>query len=180
MIQANEPQGPHYAVQLARGVPQEARLPRAEQSAAAADLLSALRVHASIPAGWSSKAHARAISAVALSGVGCVGIDVEFEAPGRDICAIASSLMQATPADDAAAYRVFTLYEAYFKATDGGSAPLDVLCLAAAATTARYRMPGDWHVLHEAPAEGFILTLVWRGGGAPVRYHLPEQPEGRL
>lgn len=179
MIQAPHPQGLHYAVQLTAGVPVGARQPRAVQSAAAADLLARLERDVSIAASWTSKAHSRAMSAAALSSVGRVGIDVEFEAPGRDIRAVARWLLDGPVANDAAAYRVFTFREAHFKAT-GDWPSIDLLRFAAESRATRYRTPEGFEVLHDKPAGSFLLTLVWRGPGAPMRHEFPGQAEERL
>jgi hypothetical protein len=179
MIQAPHPQGLHYGVQLAAGVAVGTRLPRAVQSASAADLLAELERRSGIAAGWTSKAHSRAMSAAAISREGSVGIDVEYEAPGRDIRAVGRWLLNGPVADEAAAYRVFTFREAYFKAT-GDWALADLLRVAAESQEPRYRTPDGFNVLHETPASGFVLTLVWRGAGSLVRHELPEEAEGRL
>lgn len=179
MIQAPHPQGLHYAVQLAAGVAVGTRLPRAVQSAAAANLLAELERSTGIRTGWTSKAHSRAMSAAALSSEASVGIDVEFEALGRDIRAVARWLLDAPVADDVAAYRVFTLREAYFKAT-GDWPSADILRLAAENEAPRYRTPDGFEVLHETPADSFVLTLVWRGPVTPLRHEFPGQAEERL
>lgn len=179
MIQAQAPHGLHYSVQLAASVAVGTRLARAVQSAAAANLLAELERRTGIAAGWTSKAHSRAMSAAALSSEGSVGVDVEFEAPGRDIRAVARWLLDGPVADEAAAYRVFTFREAYFKTT-GDWASANLLRLAAESQAARYRTPDGFDVMHETPVSGFLLTLVWRGPGTPVRHEFPGQAKERL
>jgi phosphopantetheinyl transferase len=142
-------------------------------------LLEALRARTGAVSGWSSKTHSRALAAAALSTSGPVGIDAEFEAPERDICTIASMLADAPVGASAQGYRIFTYYESYFKAT--GDVPRrELLQVVANASAAFYATPDGLSVLHETPAPHFTLTLVWRGGSAPVRHDLPDEPKRRL
>jgi len=69
--------------------------------------------------------------------------------------------------DDAAAYRVFTFREAYFKAS-GVWPEHDVLQFVADSEESRYRA-ADFNVLHEPIGNAFSLTLVWSGDGEAVR-----------
>lgn len=171
MIQAPEPEGPHYAVRLSRDADAGRRMPRLAQSKAASALLGELRRASAGAAAWSSKAHSRALVAAAVSDAGPIGVDVEYEAPSRDIGAIARFLGAPAP-DAAAAYRLFTFREAYFKAL--GQMPARALLrMAAEACQPTYSTPDGLSVLHERPAQGFFLTLVWAGGGVPVRHELP-------
>jgi len=162
---------PHYAVELRAGVAPEQRLAREVQSTAANDLLRRLRAESGVAGGAASKAHARAISAAAVIGAGRVGIDVEYLAPGRPIGAIARFLLGASVRDDAAAYRAFTFHEAYFKAF--GAAPERELARDVAESLEPLAWPrAGLGVLHAAPSESFVLTLVWSGESAPERLDL--------
>jgi hypothetical protein len=168
----------HYAVRLLAGVSLGARIARARQSAAAAELLADLRRRAHLAAGRASKAHSRALAAAAVS-QGRVGVDIEYLAPERDICAIARHLMDAPAPGPGGAYRVFTFREAYFKAL--GSMPdRSLLRLVGDVEAARFEIPGGLAVLHEPVGEVFVLTLVWEGGGASVRHELPDEAERRF
>lgn len=179
MIQAPAPPGVHYAVRLLADTPPGRRIPRARQSAVAADLLKDLRRRTQLAAEPASKAHSRALAAAAVAAEGRVGVDVEYLAPERDICAVARYLMDAPAPDAAAAYRVFTFREAYFKAV-GHMPGRPLLRLVADAGAPRFETPDGLAVLHEPVAEVFVLTLVWEGGGAAVRHELPDEPERRL
>lgn len=179
MIQAPAPPGVHYTARLLSGMPLGARIARARQSKAAADLLEDLRRGTQLAAGPASKAHSRALAAAAVVAEGRVGVDVEYLAPERDICAVARYLMDAPAPEAAAAYRVFTFREAYFKAL-GHTPARPLLRLVADAGAPRFETPDGLAVLHEPVAEVFVLTLVWEGGGAPVRHELPDEPERRL
>lgn len=180
MIQAPPPNEVHYTVRLLADACPGARIVRTRQSVAAAGLLAELRAATTLAAGPSSKAHTRALMAVAVAAAGRIGIDAEYFHPRRDIRAVARWLMQADAADDTAAYRVFTFREAYFKAI--GQMPAAALLRdVALQTTPRFELsPEGLSVLQEVVADDFALTLVWEGGGTPVRHELPEQPEGRL
>lgn len=179
MIQAPPSDEVHYSVRLLAGESPGARIVRTRQSVAAAALLAELRLAAAIPAGASSKAHTRALMAVTVAGAGRIGIDAEYFDSRRDIRAVARWLMQADAADDAAAYRVFTFREAYFKAI--GEMPEPALLRdVALERSGRFELPEGLSVLQEIVADDFALTLVWEGGGTPVRHELPAQPEGRL
>lgn len=180
MFQAPQLLAPLYAVKPLAGVAPGARPPRAAQSAAAEALLQALKRRGSGRA--FSKAHARGLVAAAVAGEGCVGIDLEYRQPGRDIGAIAAWL--GAPARDAAsAYRVFTYREAYFKAL-GDWPAIALLRHVEANDAADFRTSDGLNVRHEAPVPDFALTLVWSADGAPRRLvvgdELPDQPEGRL
>lgn len=159
MIQATDIPKLHYAFRLLQGCAPGARLARSVQSAAAEELLRTLPASAD---GASSKAHSRALVAAVAGPNGRVGIDVEYHAPGRRIGAVARYLMQADAADDLAAYRVFTFYEAHFKAL--GAFPEPALMRAVAAQGgAGYSLEGDVNVLHLIVESDFTLTLVWSG-----------------
>jgi hypothetical protein len=166
VIQAPPQSGLLYVVEPLAGVAPGARPPRVAESAAAEALLQKLR--ARLPAGRSSKAHARGLAAAAVSTEGVVGIDLEYRQPGRDIGAIARWLMGQAAADDAAAYRVFTYREAFFKATgDWPGAPL--MRAVAEARTPEFRAPDGLRVRHENLGEAFVLTLVWSSAAAATR-----------
>ena len=179
MIQAPAPSGVHYAVRLLADTPSGSRIARVRQSAVAADLLEDLRRSAHLAAGPASKAHSRALAAAAVAAEARVGIDVEYLAPERDIRAVARYLMDAPVSDEAAAYRVFTFREAYFKAV-GHMPGRPLLRQVANARAPRFEITGGLAVLHEPVAEVFLLTLVWEGAGAPMRHELPDEPERRL
>ena len=179
MIQAPAPPGVHYAVRLLADTPPGRRIARARQSAVAADLLAELRRCTHLAAGPASKAHSRALAAAAVAAGRRVGVDVEYLAPERNIRAVAQYLMDAPVSDAAAAYRVFTFREAYFKAV-GHMPGRSLLRLVADAGAPRFDIPGGLAVLHELVAEVFVLTLVWEGAGAPVRHELPDEAERRL
>lgn len=160
MIQALRPLGLHYGLRRLAG-PADARVPRPQQSAAAAQLLADLRADARLEAGPSSKAHSRAWAVAAIAAEGRVGIDIEYCSKDRPIAAIASWLMKEAVADAAMGWRVFTFYEAYFKAM--GAAPSAALMRDAARANADQFVLADVTVLHAMPAGGVTMTLVWTG-----------------
>lgn len=166
MFQASQQSGLLYAVKQLEGVALGARPPRAVQSAAAESLLQRLR--AGDQTGVFSKAHARGLVAAAVAEQGCVGIDLEYRQPGRDIVAIARWLMGAPARDEASAYRAFTYREAYFKALGDWPSQALLRCAAGAEAT-DFRTPDGLNVRHEPAEEGFVLTLVWSGSGAARR-----------
>lgn len=159
MIQAGPLQKPRYAYRLMPGHALGARVVRAEQSAAASALLEELRAEAGPTDGPSSKAHSRALAAAAVVRTGRVGVDVEFHAPGRRIEAVARWLMGADAPDVGAAYRVFTFYEAYFKAIGEFPKP-EAMRVVAGNTDASGEVAGV-QFLHRPIEEMFTLTLVW-------------------
>lgn len=157
-----------YAVRFIAKFPPHSRLPRPAQSEAANRLLADLRREGGQPDGASSKAHARTAIAVAVTPTGRIGIDIEYRAPDRPIRDIARLLMNETPADDAAAYRVFTFHEAWFKAF-GEMAGAERLRAVAGLDARLHRMADGVNVLHEAINADFVLTLVWDGAVDAVR-----------
>jgi len=157
MIQAPLPNGLRYDVRQVAGAALGERVPRPAQSAAAADLLADLRRSAGVAGGPSSKSHSRDRVAVALAECGRVGIDIEYRAPGRPIEKIAGYLMRADAPSYEAAYRVFTFYEAYFKAIGAFPEP-DLLRVVAAAPVSEV---GTVRMLHHDVEDAFALTLVW-------------------
>ena len=159
MIQAPLPSSLRYDVRQVAGAARGERVPRLVQSAAAADLLADLRGASGVAQGPSSKSHSRDLVAVALAEAGRVGIDIEYRAPGRPIEKIAGHLMRADPPGQEAAYRVFTFYEAYFKAM--GAFPEPTLLRAAATITAPVSEVGAVRMLHHDVEDAFALTLVW-------------------
>lgn len=163
MIQASG--GPHvfYATRLIEGVGADVRVLRRRQSEAAAALLDGLRIRADFIGGASSKSHSRGMVAAAVAPAGQVGIDVEFKAPARNIAAGARWLLgDDSAADEGAAYRAWTFWEAHFKAF--GAWPPRELVREAALSDAHISQLGEGvFVLHEQ-IEGFALTLVWHGG----------------
>jgi hypothetical protein len=178
MIQAGGPQIPHYAYSLLRRDTPGLRLPRAEQRAGAEALLNTLRIDTGCGGGAASKAHSRALVAAAVMAAGCVGVDVEFHAPGRRIEAIAHYLMEADAPDVSAAYRVFTYYEAYFKAV--GEFPSPAAMRAVAWNTEPDYVVDGMCVLHRLIENDFTLALVWSQTGLAVRQQLPKHAERRL
>lgn len=159
MIQASLVSGLRYDVRQVAGAERGERVPRLAQSAAAADLLAELRGTTGLAGGPSSKSHSRDLVAVALAETGRVGIDIEYRAPGRPIEKIAGYLMRANAPGHEAAYRVFTFYEAYFKAM--GAFPEPHLLRAAALITIPLAEVGTVRVLHHDVEGAFALTLVW-------------------
>jgi hypothetical protein len=159
MIQAALPQGLCYETQLVAGAPRGARVRHAVQSAAASDLLAALRQRAGVAEGPSSKSHSRDLVAAALAPAGRVGIDVEYRAPGRRIEQVAEHIMHAPAADADAAYRAFTFWEAYFKAF--GEWPDRALLRSVAGSREQVQRVGSVSLLHRAVETDFALTLVW-------------------
>ena len=159
MIQAPQPNGLRYDVRLVAGAARGERVSRALQSAAAAGLLAELRQSTGVSGGPSSKSHSRDLVAVALAETGRVGIDVEYRAVGRPIEKIAHHLMDAAPSDALAAYRVFTFWEAYFKAF--GHFPEKALLRAVAGSVAAAQELDGLCVLHHTIEGDFSLTLVW-------------------
>ena len=163
-----------YRTRLAPGRPPGARVARGRQSATAASLERDLRAQSGLLEGPASRAHSRAMAAVAVAETGAVGIDVEYRARGRDIISIARFLMGERPGDEDAAYRVWTVWEAYFKAF-GAEPPGEIMRAAArAGEGAPYLAGAGLHVLHETPAPDFVLTLLWSADASPVR--LSETP----
>ena len=146
-------------------------MPRLAQSAAANALLLNLRDELACAAAPSSKSHARGVVAAAMSRDGHVGVDVEYCAPGRDICAIATWLAGMDISDDESAYRLFTFREAYFKAF-GKNPDRALLRDVACAPDPMMRPAHNLGVLF-APLENcFLLSLVWSGAGEPERLEL--------
>lgn len=164
MIQASQQPGLLYAVSSLAGVAPGARPPRARQSAAAEALLQSLRVE--LPEGAASKAHARGMAAAAVTAQGCVGVDLEYRQPGREIGAIAAWLLGAPAPDEASAYRVFTYREAYFKAL-GDWPSVALLGEVAEAGVRDFQTADRLNVRHEPIADDFVLTLVWSSSASP-------------
>lgn len=163
MIQAFPQSGLLYAAKVLAGVAPGSRPQRVTQSAAAEALAETLREAGG--AGAISKAHARGLVAAAWAGEGPVGIDLEYRQPGRDIGAIARWLLDASARDEAAAYRVFTYREAYFKAL-GDWPEQSLLRFVAEAEARDFQTPDGLSVRHEPEGRDFVLTLVWAGGEA--------------
>jgi hypothetical protein len=158
MIQAPLPNGLRYELRLVPGAARGQRVAHALQSAEAADLLAALRQRAGVAEGPSSKSHSRDLVAVALAEAGRVGVDVEFRAPDRAIEKIAAHL-GAPVADAARGYRVFTFWEAYFKAF--GDWPEKGLLRAVAGSSEPLQQAGGMAMLHQVVEHDFAFTLVW-------------------
>lgn len=164
MIQAED--GLRYAYRRLSADFAGARVARAQQSAAAESLLQELRAVGQRP-GASSKAHSRTLVAAAVAPNGPVGIDVEYHAPGRRIREVARWLMGADVGDEGAAYRVFTFYEAYFKAM-GVFPSAETMRSVAGAENDLCVLEG-LNVLACVVERDFTLTLVWGGSGAAMR-----------
>lgn len=160
MFQVLSPAGPAYGAVCVAAPPYGKRLARALQSAAAEELCAVLRRDTGMADGPRSKSHSRAVVAAALVRDGQVGVDVEYRAPGRPIEKIARYLSGGEVSGEDSGYRVFTFYEAYFKAF-GDWPEKKLLRDVAGATRARYAF-GRVEVLHENVFDAFILTLVWR------------------
>lgn len=163
MIQAGGTQKPSVAYRLLQPDTPGVRLPRGIQSASADALLRELRAQDGALSGPSSKAHSRALVAAAVGKKGVLGLDVEFHAPGRPIEAIARYLMGMSPANAEAAYRVFTFYEAYFKAT--GAFPSAAAMRAIAEIEESECVIDGLRVHHCTIERGFTMALAW--GDAP-------------
>jgi hypothetical protein len=158
MIQAPLPNGLRYELRLVAGAARGARVAHALQSAEAANLLAALRQRTGVAAGPSSKSHSRDLVAVALAEAGRVGVDIEFRTPQRPIEKIAAHL--GAPVTEAAAgYRVFTFWEAYFKAF--GAWPEKALLRAVAGSAEPLQEAGGMAMLHQVVERDFAFTLVW-------------------
>lgn len=157
-----------YAVRFMAKFPRDARVPRQIQSEAAAALLAEMRSGTGLSGSPSSKAHSRSGIAVAAAPEGRIGIDIECRLPDRPIRNIARLLMNETPADDDAAWRVFTFHEAYFKAFGDMAGPERLRAVAATAAPT-YRTAEGLNVLHETIDGDFALTLVWDGPVQAVR-----------
>ena len=148
-----------------------ARLPYARQSRAAAELLGRLAEREGPPYAF-SKSHSRAAVAVAMtqSPEISVGIDVEWVAPERPVAAIARTLMgEDSPTDITVAdfYRLWTFYEAHFKATQcAPPRPAMVEFIAARAGDGVRRLCDGTCVVEHRVTEDFQLCLVWRGAPA--------------
>jgi hypothetical protein len=157
-----------YATKLICPQRLDTRLPYARQSAAAAELLERL-------AGWEgpprafSKSHSRAAVAAAITPNPhiSVGVDIEWMAPERPVAAIARSLMDDdAPVDITVAdfYRLWTFYEAHFKATQcAPPRPAMLEFIAARAGDGVRRLGDGTHVVEHRVTEDFQLCLVWRG-----------------
>jgi hypothetical protein len=158
MIQAPLPNGLRYEMRLVPGAARGSRVAHALQSAEAADLLAVLRQRTGLAEGPSSKSHSRDLVAVALAEDGRIGVDVEFRAPDRPIEKIAAHL-GAPVADVAAGYRVFTFWEAYFKAF--GDWPEKGLLRAVAGSSEPLQQAGGMAMLHQVVERDFAFTLVW-------------------
>lgn len=159
-------QGPHnrdvrHALRFIPGAARGARRAYAIQSAAASDLLRELSGQPGFGAASSSKAHSRSLVCAAVAARGVVGVDVEYRAPGRPMDAIAAYLMGAPAQDEAAAYRMFTFREAYFKAI-GTWPDKPLLREVAAIREPTYSVTDALQVMHAAIDDDFYLTLVWR------------------
>ncbi len=158
MIQAPQPNGLVYELRLVPGAARGARVAHALQSAEAADLLAALRQRTGLAEGPSSKSHSRDLVAVAVAKAGLVGIDVEFRAPDRPIEKVAEHL-GAPVANADGGYRVFTFWEAYFKAF--GNWPAKDLLREVAASVEPLQRVGGMAMLHQVIERDFAFTLVW-------------------
>ncbi|MEJ0058676.1 MAG: hypothetical protein WDM79_03370 [Terricaulis sp.] len=159
----------HYRVRVLTG-PASARIPRADQSPAAADLLDALRRETGVAEGPSSKSHSRVVVAAALAERGRLGIDVEYCDAGRDLAGLSRYLLGADAALHVAAfYRLWTFHEAYFKAFGVASdrALRRAVLEARAPLGEPVEVASGVRVMHAAPVDGFVLSWVWSDDNAP-------------
>jgi hypothetical protein len=158
-----------YAVMETLGAGQGFRVPRTIQRAAAQSLLENLTAAAGLSeaAGRaSSKSHSRNLTAVALAARPGLrlGVDVEYDAPERPIAEIAAIFLGEAPAQLSARafYRAWTAGEAWVKAF-GGRPDVELLrrVLAEGSPDGRVYSLGEAAVMHDTPAPGFLLSLVW-------------------
>lgn len=159
---------PFYAFAAVPGFDVRAHAPRAQQSAAAADLLSDLRMARGVQEGPSSKSHSRGLAAAAVQAAGALGIDLEFMRPGRPGGRILALYMKgfAPEVDDEGFYRTWTFGEAHFKAFGANPSPelLHRFLATPLIHDVTYRLTEEISVLHARPAPDFMLSLVWTAG----------------
>jgi hypothetical protein len=169
-----------YAAREIRTPDVGARVARAGQSIAVRRLMDDLTQAAGLAAAIDlvgSQSHCRGLVA-AVCGVGSklrLGVDLEFDAPGRPIADIAALYLGETVAGltPGAFYRAWTVGEAWIKAFGArpGAALIHRVLANEVADGLVYQL-GEAEVLHDTPASGFRLSLVWnsaRGDAAPVR-----------
>lgn len=91
-------------------------------------------------------------------------MDVEYDAPGRPIAEIAAIYLGEAPAELTARafYRAWTVGEAWVKAF-GGRPDAELLrrVLAHDAPDGQVYSLGEAAVMHDTPAPGFLLSLIW-------------------
>jgi hypothetical protein len=142
------------------------RMPRRDQSAAAARLVARLG-----PASVTSRSHSRGLIAAAAGDALALGIDIEWMAPARDFAALARAFLERAPKAMNAAdfYRGWTFHEAHYKAFQRFPDEESVLAVLAAAGETLTLLDGT-QVLQRRVAEMFQLCLVWRcASSAPCR-----------
>lgn len=102
-------------------------------------------------------------------------MDVEYDAPGRPIAEIAAIYLGEAPAELTARafYRAWTVGEAWVKAFGGRpDAKLLRRVLAHDAQDGEVYSLAEAAVMHDTPAPGFLLSLVWSppdGYASPAR-----------
>lgn len=173
-----------YGVEILPDGPLGQRRPRAEQSLAAAGLLARLGDGSFDPDGpaATSKSHSRSLVAAArITGPQAkVGIDIEYRAEGRNLAPIAAMLLESSQPGLANEdfYRMWTVYEAYFKAV-GQHPPAGLLRRVAQSPPPPGRAcqlaPGVGF-LHETVAEAFALSVIWAFSGAVLTLDLHRHP----
>jgi hypothetical protein len=154
-----------YAIDVDSNRRPDTRVSRTEQSAAAQRLLERLAGDARPKIVW-SKSHSRAGIAVAVGdGDGIfLGIDLEWIAANRSYQAIARDLLGDDAGDIGATdfYRLWTFYEAYFKAfrrTPRCDLLREIVTRAVEPSTCR--LSDGTRVLQRSAPPGFQLCLVW-------------------
>jgi hypothetical protein len=142
---------------------------RSAQSLAARGLAEALAQAAGLaeaPDLAQSRSHCRGFVAAAVgAGSGLrLGVDLEYDAPGRPIAEIAALYLGAPVPDlsPGAFYRAWTVGEAWVKAFGARpEAALVRLVLDREVADGRVYRLGEAAVMHDTPAPGFRLSLVW-------------------
>jgi hypothetical protein len=165
------------ATSLLPGQKIAARTPRRRQSEAARTLLDALGTGFAISA--TTMSHSRAAIAVA-AGDGdslALGIDIEWMRPDRPFQALTEFLLGPVPvpAGPEEFYRVWTFYEAYFKAFQRVPTESDLrTAMDTTNGTVALRLSDDTRLLQFRVAGEFQLSLVWR---APADYTVRYVPD---
>jgi hypothetical protein len=155
-----------YATDILSADDVTGRMPRADQSAAAARLLEWLA-----GPGFAAKAHSKSHSRAAIAAAAAntpgllLGIDIEWIAPHRPFAAIARAYLgiAAIEIDAASFYRGWTFFEAYYKALQHfPDAALVVSAIRQGGEGVACRLDdGVWY-LHRRVGDLFQLCLVWR------------------
>lgn len=176
-----------YGVRAISPPPLCVRVPHRQQSAAVRRLLSDVMATARGSSVTSeqgdSLSHSRGVAAAATSGLGRVGIDVEYICSRRNIQAILEAFLG--PLDEtvspAAFYRVWTFGEAYFKAF-GILPEAEILDRVFRHHSGEGLYRADHHkspgvgVLHSKPFDDFSLTITWELDDTPNAVIHPPAP----